>query len=155
MHYSEVKDEMGKWLGQLAPWDVFSTWTFSEPVSVNAAMYWGRQHLRWLEKTAGNRIHAFVGAEKGNRGGLIHLHALIGRVSEVPVYCGIRLPRGRWGVGCCMVHAWPAGIARVLPYDPARGAAYYVGKYVAKDLAEWELVGFPLREQQGKFKTVH
>jgi len=46
-----------------------------------------------------------------------------------------------------MLHAWPAGIARVLPYDPKKGAAYYVGKYVSKDLAEWELFGFPAAPQ--------
>jgi hypothetical protein len=42
-----------------------------------------------------------------------------------------------------MVHSWPAGYARVLQYDPKQGAAFYVSKYVAKQLAEWELFGFP------------
>jgi hypothetical protein len=78
--HSEVKDAMGEWLDQLAPWDVFSTWTFSRAVSVNGAMYFGRRHLDWLREAAGQPIYAFVGAEKGNRGGLIHLHALVGNV---------------------------------------------------------------------------
>jgi len=152
MHYAEIKNAMGEWLGELAPWDVFSTWTFSRPTSVNGAMYWAHRHLRWLEKTAEQPIYAFVGAEQGNRGGLIHLHALVGNVGHLKPYCGIRLPSGKWGQTCCMLHAWPAGIARVLPYDPSRGASYYVGKYIAKDLAEWELVGFPPRPQ-GAFRV--
>jgi len=49
----------------------------------------------------------------------------------------------RWPVlSCCMVHAWPRGMARVFPYDPSKGAAYYVAKYITKRLAEWELLGF-------------
>jgi hypothetical protein len=150
----EVNQAMGDWLGTLAPWDVFSTWTFSRPVSVDGAMYWGRKHLDWLRKTAKQDIYAFVGAEKGNRGGLIHLHALVGNVGHLAPYCGTRQPQGEWGLTCCMLHAWPAGIARVLPYDPSKGASYYVGKYVSKSLSEWELVGFPARPQ-GSLPVTH
>ena len=139
----QLKEAMGDWLGKLAPWDVFSTWTFSRPVTLNGAMYWGRRHIQWLEKTAGQPIYAFVGAERGDRGGLLHLHGLVGNVAHLKPYCGIRQNPGTWGLKCCMLHAWPAGIARVLPYDPARGAAYYVGRYISKRLAEWELFGFP------------
>jgi hypothetical protein len=134
---------MGLWLGNLAPWDVFSTWTFSRPVNVNGAMYWGRRHIRWLQKAAGQPVHAFVGAETGSRGGLIHLHALVGNVGHLKTYCGSLRPPGAWGQKCCMLHAWPAGYARVLPYDPQQGAAFYVANYISKQLAEWELFGFP------------
>src|SRR5688572_12795773 len=143
MHRAEIKEAMGEWLGGLAPWDVFSTWTFSRPASVNGAMYWAHRHLDWLEKAAGGQIYAFVGAEQGNRGGLIHLHALVGNVGHLQRFCGTLLPPGSWGRTCCMVHSWPAGYARVLPYDPKQGAAFYVSKYVTKQLAEWELFGFP------------
>ncbi len=27
-----LKNEMGEWLGTLAPWDTFSTWTFGRPI---------------------------------------------------------------------------------------------------------------------------
>src|SRR5262245_33538666 len=94
------------------------------------------------------------GPSKETRGGLIHLHSLVGNVGHIKPYCGVRLPSGEWGMKCCMLHALPAGIARVLPYDAQKGAAYYVGKYVAKDLAEWELVGFPT-QAQGTLKVVH
>ncbi len=172
----ELKTAMGEWLGGLAPWDVFSTWTFSRPVNVQGAMYMARRHLRWVEKAAGVPIYGFVGVEKGERGGLLHLHALLGNVARLKPYCGTRLAPGEWGgrlnsawvrsqpekfsaLGipmrcrwvrekktdrqCCMVHAWPCGIARVLPYNPKLGASYYVSKYVTKQLGEWELFGFP------------
>lgn len=142
-----VKQAMGQWLGGLAPWDVFATWTFSRLVNVQGAMYMGRRHLRWVEKAAGVRVYGFVGVEKGDTGGLIHLHALLGNVAHLKAYCGVRLEPGQWGHACCMVHAWPCGYARVLPYDPKLGACYYISKYITKRLAEWELVGFPAKPQ--------
>ena len=60
----ELKEAMGTWLGQLAPWDVFSTWTFSRPVQVGGAMFWARRHLQWIERVAANRIYGFVGAKQ-------------------------------------------------------------------------------------------
>jgi hypothetical protein len=143
----ELQDEMGKWLGQLAPWDVFSTWTFSRITQVGGAMFWARRHLRHLEETAGLPIYAFVGVERGGSGGLVHLHALVGNVGHVKAYCNDKLPPGVWGRRCCMLHSWPCGMARVLPYDPALGASYYVSKYVTKSLSEWDLVGFPATPQ--------
>lgn len=143
----EITNAMGKWLSTLAPWDVFATWTFSRPVNIEGAMYMARRHLRWVEKAAGRPVYAFVGVEQGETGGLLHLHALLGNVAHLRTYCGIRLDPGKWGRTCCLVHAWPCGIARVLPYDPGLGAAFYVSKYVAKQLGEWELFGFPAHPQ--------
>jgi hypothetical protein len=139
----ELKLAMGEWLGQLAPWDVFTTWTFARPVQLGGVMYWTHRHLRWLEKAAAQPIYGFLGVERGNRGGLLHVHALVGNVGHLRPFCGARLSPGEWGKDCCMVHAWPCGYARVLPYDSKLGARCYVSKYVAKQLAEWELVGFP------------
>lgn len=139
---------MGTWLGELAPWDVFATWTFARPVTVNGAMYQARRHLAVLEKRAELPLYGFVAAERGDRGGLIHLHALLGNVGVLKPYCGDRLRPGEWGKPCCMVHSWPCGIARVLPYDPQLGAKHYVSKYVVKSLAEWELFGFPAVPQK-------
>ncbi|MBI3668745.1 MAG: hypothetical protein HY237_03045 [Acidobacteria bacterium] len=143
----ELKDAMGEWLGLLAPWDVFSTYTFSRLVNTGGAMFWGRRHLSWLEKVAQQPIYAFLGVERGEAGGLLHLHALLGNVGHLKPFCGVRLPSREWARGCCMVHAWPCGHARVLPYDPELGARYYVSNYVAKGLAEWDLIGFPAAPQ--------
>jgi hypothetical protein len=174
------RERMGAWLGELARWTHFCTWTFSRPVNVAAAMHFGRVHLRWLarwdvdterggtigdflkqnryrdqrdvlkdertrQKAARRRVRAFLATERGETGGLIHLHALAANITNLRPFCGVQLPDGEWGVNCCMVHAWPCGYARVFPYDPALGAKYYVSKYVIKGyLAEWEFVGdFP------------
>ena len=138
---------MGEWLGNLAPWDVFSTWTFSRPVWVWGAMHWGRRHLKDLEKAAGQPVYAFFGVEQGSRGRLLHVQALVGNVGHLKTKCPNYLLPGQWARGCCMLHSWPCGYARVFPYDPQLGARYYVSKYVTKRLAEWELWGFPAAPQ--------
>lgn len=193
----ELNREMGIWLGGVAPWEQFATYTFAGPpgranasiwgqrlsrsksafgrwrgVSEAGALYWARQHLAELENWENGwaipdnsrsngygyvedgqttvprtRVFAFVGVERGKTGGLVHLHALLGNVGHLTPYCGNILQPGQWGCRCCMVHAWPCGIARVLPYNPALGAKYYVSKYVTKQIAEWELIGFPLQPQ--------
>lgn len=149
---AELKEAMGQWLGALAPWEFFSTWTFSHPVHVNGAMYWSRRHTRMLAERAGLPLYGFVAAEAGNVGGLIHLHALLGNCGVLKSWCGNFLPKGVWGQDCCMLHMWPCGIARVLPYNPKLGATHYVAKYITKRLAEWEIFGDPLHSQ-GSFKA--
>lgn len=159
---------MGDWLQTLAPWDVFSTWTFSKPITAKGAMYWSRRHVEQLEDQVNGwgfaspssrngwgyldmpqaslprkRVHAFVALEFGNVGGLVHVHALVGNVGHLNPYCGHRLASDAWGRRCCMLHSWPCGYARVYPYDPKLGAAHYVGKYITKKLSEWDLIGIP------------
>lgn len=203
---SEVKDAMGDWLGELALWDVFATWTFAKPVSAAGAMHMVRRYLgiipkqrimtrvmiqpegkpeffwgadvscgeiqalqaadvpisipqsgdTWLSlPDMGCRgLYGFVAAEKGRRGGLIHLHALLGNTGGLQANCEHqtsldqeeeegslgKLDR-QWGKDCCLRHSWPRGYARVLPYDPKLAATHYVSKYIVKGLAEWELFG--------------
>ena len=48
----ELKQEMGAWLGGLAPWDAFATWTFSRIVTAQGAMFWAKRHITWIEKAA-------------------------------------------------------------------------------------------------------
>lgn len=158
---------MGEWLESLAKWDVFATWTFDRLVRLPGAMYWARRHLDTLEDQVNGwgfekpsskngygycekaptlprkEVYAFVAAEEGGKGGLIHLHALVGNVASLTTYCGQHFAVGQWGKDCCMVHSWPCGIARVMPYNPDLGARYYVSKYVTKQLAEWALLSVP------------
>jgi len=159
------RELMGAWLGGLATYTHYATWTFSRPVGVAGAMDWGRRHIEWLarwdvdnesgggvaecprderarQRAARKRLQAFLAVERGETGGLLHLHALVAKIHHLQAFCGMYLPPGVWGVKCCMVHAWPCGIARVEPYDPALGAKHYVSKYVIKGwLAEWALLG--------------
>ncbi len=157
---------MGNWLGDLAPWDAYATWTFNRIVIASGAMFWAKRHIEWLEKAASQHIYGFVAAERGKSGGLIHLHALLGNVKHMQFYCGEKKPSsfgpGNPGVSsngknsekkwarlhkCCLTHAWPCGYANVFPYDPVRGAKHYVSKYITKDLAEWDLFGLPTTSQ--------
>lgn len=142
-----IKEVMGDWLGKLAPWDFFCTWTFSRRVNVDGAMYMGRRHLQWMERAAGVPTYGFLGTEKGDVGGLVHLHALIGNVAHLKPWCGKKFPPAKWGSPCCLLHAWPCGYARVFPYDPVLGAKHYVSKYICGHLCEWELRGFPAKPQ--------
>ncbi len=175
---SDIRRElMGSWLGELANYTHFCTWTFSRPVTVAGAMHFGRKHLRWLarwdvdaerggtvsefvnrncyrdererrkddrarQKAARKRLQAFLATELGETGGLVHLHALAAKLTNLRAFCGVQLPKTTWCVKCCMVHSWPCGYARVFPYDPALGAKHYVSKYVIKGyLSDWELLG--------------
>lgn len=140
---SQVNEQMAGWLDQLAPWDWFSTYTFSELTSAEGAHHMFRIHLGWLEKKAGIPIYAFRADEYGAQRGRLHIHALIGNVARLTAFCGERYAPGTWGRPCCGLHGWPCGIARVLPYDPAIGATGYVTKYVTKDFGDYELIGIP------------
>lgn len=133
----------GEFLNQLSesfPFDWFGTFTFSEAVSSAAAHYWFR---KYLESAVGlTKPYAFRADEYGPKGGRLHLHALVGNVSHLIAYCGEPLPHGKWGRPCCWLHRWPCGYARILPYDPTKGARYYVAKYVSKTLGDYDFIGF-------------
>ena len=142
---AEVKEVMGDWLGELAAWEVFSTWTFARPVTVNGAMHCAYRHLQAIQRRTGRPPRAFVATERGGNGGLVHLHALLANLGGFSPYCGARFGRRDiWGRRCCQTHTWHRGIAKVFPYDPELGARHYVSKYVVKEFGEWELYGsFP------------
>ncbi len=144
---AEIPDEMGPWLEGLAPWDWFSTYTFSRLATAEGAHTMFRKHLKWLELKAGQPVYAFRADEYGALNGRFHLHALIGNVARLTPWCGEKLPPGTWGLPCCGVHGWPCGHARVLPYDPEIGAGGYVAKYITKELGDFELIGFPASPQ--------
>ena len=143
----ELKSETGNWLQHLAPWDVFFTGTWSKPVAIDGVLYGMREYLRTVESWAGIPVYAYFGVERGNKGGLLHVHALVGNVGHLKPYCGLRLAPNERGLKCCLLHAWRWGYARAVSYDPALGAAYYVSKYVVKNLAEFDFVGFPAHAQ--------
>lgn len=69
----------------------------------------------------------FYGVEHGEKFGRLHLHALTGNTERLPVYV--------------MRELWRSGWSHVKPYDPRKGASYYITKYVTKELAEWDISG--------------
>jgi len=128
-------------LGKTYPWDWFCTFTFSNPsVTADGAHYWFRRYLARAEGLT--KPYAFRADEYGGQNGRLHLHALVGNVDHLLRFCGERLSSNRWGTECCWLHRWPCGHARILPYDPGRGARFYIAKYVTKNLGDWELMGF-------------
>ncbi len=136
----------GDWLNELGktwPWDWFGTYTFSDPRVTPAG---ARHFFCWYLRSAGavglTQPYAFRVDEYGTLRGRLHLHALIGNVSHLLPFCGEYLPPGRWGKPCCWIHRWPCGYARILPFDPKKGACYYLSNYITKALGDWELIGF-------------
>lgn len=125
------------------PWDWFATLTFAKEGanSVNGR-YWVRRFLREAGLAGAAKPYAFRADEYGPLYGRFHMHLLIGNVSHLQLYCGRRLRKGVWGQKCCWVHRWPCGYARIYHFDPQLGATFYLSKYVVKQLADWELIGF-------------
>jgi hypothetical protein len=80
-----------------------------------------------VEQAAGLPIAWFRADEYGPHGGRLHLHALVSNVAH--------LHRFTW------MNRWEKrnGYARILPFDPERGAAHYCAKYVIKQFGDWDL----------------
>ena len=119
----ELREQYGKWLASLT-WDTFGMYTFRERRTVARA---GELFTRFLERpriSEGMRMVVW-GAEPhpGGHGG--HVHALIRwhpwlekRREALEHFETWRRRRGYCGSA---------------KYDPARGAAHYLTKYVLKD----------------------
>jgi len=120
------------------PWTHFATLTFrQESVQDYARRQFG-SFVRRVEREIGGSTYWFYGTEFGNLGRL-HLHALLGRTESLPREVLEKL--------------WLCGHSRFRDYDPKigadkgdgiTGAAYYVTKYITKDLADYDVSpGFP------------
>lgn len=124
-----IASTWGDWLsGPDFSWQAWGTFTFRDPGYSNAAATrsWDR-FTSWLRREGSPGVGFFVGHEVGARGRL-HLHALLGGLA----------PQTRRSA----LWAWwfeRYGRAQLLPYDPARGAAHYVAKYVTKDFAHYDI----------------
>lgn len=123
---SPLSDSLGEFLAGFY-WDWFVTLTFEGDVKTFTARNRCEAWLKRLEKAAGQPISWFRADEYGEKFGRFHFHLLIGNVAA--------LHRFTW------MERWKArnGIARILPFDPTQGAAFYVSKYVAKELGDWDV----------------
>jgi len=139
-------DSLGLWLTELHathPWDWFATLTFArDGITPAGAQYWFRRYLDDAAAAGVAKPYAFRADEYGPLNGRYHLHAQVGNVSHLQIFCGEFLPKNTWGQRCCWVHRWPCGYARIYAYDPTRGANFYLSKYVVKELANWDFIGF-------------
>jgi len=152
-----VVNALGAWLSELHsryPWDWFATLTFANErvtragtagrgdITPDGAAYWFRRYLEDAAAAGVAQPYAFRADEYGPLYGRYHLHSLIGNVSHLQMFCGARLPKRTWGRSCCWLHHWPCGYARIFAYDPHLGATFYLSKYVVKELANWDFLGF-------------
>ena len=124
----ELADAYGEFINDW-PWDWFGTFTFREAIHPESANKIFNRYTHYLNRSMygvryTNRPNdgAIIvrGSEWQGRG-VLHYHALIGRIAK-----GVR--RFEW------MEQWNkmAGFARIYPYNPNRGARYYLGKYVIK-----------------------
>jgi NitT/TauT family transport system substrate-binding protein len=119
-------DAWGAWIERLAAWEWYLTLTFVEIVHPEAADKRWRAFVRQVEGKRGRQI-AWVRALEYQRRGVIHFHALLAGM-EFLAYNAVR-------------RLWPWGFSWIRPYEPGRGANFYLGKYVAKG-GEVDLVCF-------------
>jgi len=121
-----ARNEFGEWLS-LPAWEWYTTHTFrAEYVSPKES---DRSWQAWLNTlTQACRVKGlerpfyFRVTETQDRGTL-HFHSLIGGVGDIRRL----LFKDFWELH---------GFARVEPYDPGRGAASYVAKYLTKDAGD-------------------
>jgi len=110
--HKEWKQELGDFLTYF-DWDVYTIATFA--YSVREDDHARRVGQEFVEGF-GPEAFAFIAAERGDTGARLHLHLLIGGLSELAKNKGAR----RWQHG--VVKKWEA-------YDPRGRAAWYVSKW--------------------------
>jgi hypothetical protein len=126
----------GDWLEEL-DWDYWATWTFEEEFSlpscrraivdyleeVNPSVAW------WVTELGAAGTNGYiVQTDRGVEEGRAHLHGLLSFGEDVPQATHL------W-------HRWHRqyGRAHVDRFDKQRGAAHYVGKYVTKKVADYDV----------------
>jgi len=118
----DVRKSWGHWLSQFH-WQLYGTLTFKLPVSQQLA---SSVVHKWLDALPDGR-YAWVGHERGDAGDRAHCHVLVGGLY---VGSGIQSdqPSPIASVVCRARSLWRWGNAELVPYDPRRGAAWYVTK---------------------------
>src|SRR6516225_2498584 len=108
---SHLAEAFGEFLSGYL-WDWFCTFTFRDLVPSFTAHRRFRYFMLDVEQAAGLPIAWFRADEYGPHGGRLHLHALVSNVAH--------LHRFTW------MNRWEKrnGYARILPFDPERGAAH-------------------------------
>jgi len=127
---------LGKYLHEY-PWEWWATVTFrDDPVDYGA---WRRirEFLTWLERKQGRPVGAFIALElhryrgNGDPASLVpHFHLLVLNVAGVS-----RKAAWRYLYTRC-------GRSRIEPYNPDRGASYYISKYIGKEClgrGDWDI----------------
>lgn len=126
--------EFGGWMGRV-PWHTWGTFTYAprNPVTGEAVIPTVDSARRSIEWFLGEGLieSAVWVTEKGSRFGRVHNHALLSGFNQDLA------PMDR----AQLQRMWEArhGFARLEQFDPSRGAAGYVGKYLRKQDCDWDL----------------
>lgn len=111
-----LNTDWGEFLSSFV-WTYFVTLTTRSASSADSLLRSFRRYERSLQRIAQQRVGYFVAIERTTVGH-VHAHALFD---------------GPSGLEDHLAKRWLAGRTQVLKYDPARGAAYYVTKYMSDD----------------------
>jgi len=118
----------GKWLcGWDWEWFVSLTFHYDKVGVVWSNKRW-QKWIQGIRKRIGHRVE-FVRVTEYQLRDAIHFHALMLNTGG---YMRLRA-RDLW------CNKMKNGYARVLPYDPNRGAGYYVAKYIVKEFGDIQL----------------
>lgn len=109
--YQKWQEELGNFLTDF-DWQLYATPTFRFPVTFTQAQ---RVVGEWVAKF-GPQAYAFAGYQKGEAGGRTHAHLLVGGLVG-------QIAKTRAG------RLWKSGNIKIEPYDPNRGAAWYVSTF--------------------------
>ena len=132
MNGTETTNAYGEWLRQY-PWSLWTTLTFRHPPSSQRALFaWHKAARRFDGST-----FWWVATEEGKLYGRVHLHGLIG--SNQIRALSVSDARDDQGLGVWWKERY--GIHHIRDYDPEKGAAHYIAKYVSKGLSDWEAGG--------------
>lgn len=132
-NHSTIRSEMSSWLESF-PWDLWGTYTFSEPFSPKSARRAMERHLKRVQNNFGKVIPYAWFMEPHKHIEQPHFHSLLGDVSNVPLSAKK------------MYKDWKdhQGHGRVdfEKYIEDKGVDHYLTKYVVKsnfDQADWDI----------------
>lgn len=124
---SPVRTAWADWLGRY-PWEAWGTLTFKWPDPTEAQLDRAfARFVRYIGRSWDRPPCYFLGHEVG-RGGRAHLHCLLGGFSPTLQ----RTEMWRWWFD-------RFGRCEVRGYDPEKGAAAYVSKYITKELGHYDV----------------
>lgn len=139
----ELHQAWGDWLSRVKKWEWFVTLTLKNPEGVStwtkpgfatAKRAWGEFTARAMPALGELTWVRFFELQRDR--GVPHVHALVADCDPSVR----RMDLVDWAY-----HRW--GITRVLPYNHELGAAFYLGKYITKDVADIDFSkGFPRAE---------
>lgn len=121
-----VKKAWGDWLSETWDWEWYATLTFRDDVGTKRAGSLWRMWVRQLTAETRKDVQWVRCEELQPDRGIPHYHSLLLNLKHVR--------RLKWLDRWVSIGGW----ARIYQYNPNKGAAYYLCKYVTKELGKVE-----------------